>query len=53
MSDGDQWEKGWEDLRNRNDIYSAMNVICLEEKNIIDNIISEIKNYIKTRTTRV
>lgn len=51
MSDGDQWEKGWEDLRNRNDIYSAMNVICLEEKNIIDNIISEIKNYIKTRTT--
>ena len=51
MSDGDQREKGWEDLRNRNDIYSAMNVICLEEKNIIDNIISEIRNYIKTRAT--
>lgn len=46
MSDGDKWEKGWEDLRTRNDRYSLKNIICLEEKNIIEDIINRIKDYI-------
>ena len=46
MSDSEHWEKGWEDLRNRNDIYSQKNIICLEEKNVIEDIINRIKSYI-------
>lgn len=48
MSDGDQWNKGWQDLRIRNDRYVLKNVICLEEKNVIDSIINEIKSYIES-----
>ena len=49
MSDSEYWEKGWDDLRNRNDIYSKNNIICLEEKNVIEKIINKIKDYIDNK----
>ena len=53
MHDSENWEKGWEDLRNRNDIYSRKNIISLEERNIIEDIINKIKNYISNKLTNV
>ena len=32
MSDGNAWEKGWNDLRDRNDNYTKKGYICLQEK---------------------
>ncbi len=51
--DKNKWENGVIDgndikeLRDKNDRYSNKGIICLEEKKYINNIIEEIKKYIK------
>ncbi len=53
LSDGEKWEKGWEDLRKKNDTYSFENIICLEEKNVIEDIINKIKDYIDNKLANI
>ena len=53
ISDGEKWEKGWEDLRKKNDTYSFENIICLEEKNVIEDIINKIKDYIDNKLANI
>lgn len=50
ISDAENWEKGWKDLKNRNDIYSLKNIICLEEKNVIEEIINKIIDNINNQS---
>lgn len=42
FSDGDAWEKGWNDLRDRNDNYTKKGYICLEEKEYIEKMMDRL-----------
>ena len=42
FKDGDAWEKGWNDLRERNDNYTKKGYICLQEKEYIEKMMDRL-----------
>ena len=46
ISMGEYDGKDFTEIRDKNDRYISTGVICLEEKNCIDNIINKIKDYL-------
>ena len=49
VSDSDALGINWNDLRDANDRYISTGVICLEEKNYIDDIINIIKSLLAVK----
>lgn len=46
ISMGEYDGKDFAEIRDKNDRYISTGIICLEEKNCIDNIINKIKEYL-------